>query len=190
MTGKLLGASLIAAAALWVFTAQLRTRNRQTQLLQELAAALDTMAAAIRWQRMAMPDILASLKRYPLAGPYFQKIEKQLRQGIPLQEAWHRMFSTLAVGGELLTALELTGDEEKLTAALLYTAGFAHAVHGLKEGLLSPGASLTVALYFYAKEQGEFAVAFAIAAILMLLTLLINLLAALVQKECKRRTSQ
>ena len=122
MTGKLLGASLIAAAALWVFTAQLRTRNRQTQLLQELAAALDTMAAAIRWQRMAMPDILASLKRYPLAGPYFQKIEKQLRQGIPLQEAWHRMFSTLAVGGELLTALELTGDEEKLTAALLYTA--------------------------------------------------------------------
>ena len=122
MTGKLLGASLIAAAALWVFTAQLRTRNRQTQLLQELAAALDTMAAAIRCQRMAMPDILASLKRYPLAGPYFQKIEKQLRQGIPLQEAWHRMFSTLAVGGELLTALELTGDEEKLTAALLYTA--------------------------------------------------------------------
>ena len=122
MTGKLLGASLIAAAALWVFTAQLRTRNRQTQLLQELAAALDTMAAAIRWQRMAMPDILASLKRYPLAGPYFQKIEKQLRQGIPLQEAWHRMFSTLAIGGELLTALELTGDEEKLTAALLYTA--------------------------------------------------------------------
>ena len=122
MTGKLLGAALIAAAALWVFTAQLRTRNRQTQLLQELAAALDTMAAAISWQRMAMPDILASLKRYPLAGPYFQKIEKQLRQGIPLQEAWHRMFSTLAVGGELLTALELTGDEEKLTAALLYTA--------------------------------------------------------------------
>ena len=122
MTSKLLGASLIAAAALWVFTAQLRTRKQQTQLLQELAAALDIMAAAIRWQRMAMPDILASLKRYPLAGPYFQKIEKQLRQGIPLQEAWHRMFSTLAVGGELLTALELTGDEEKLTAALLYTA--------------------------------------------------------------------
>ena len=122
MTGKLLGAALIAAAALWAFTAQLRTRKRQTQLLQELAAALDTMAAAIRWQRMAMPDILVSMERYPLAGPYFQKIEKQLRQGIPLQEAWHCMFSTLAVCGELLTALELTGDEEKLTAALLYTA--------------------------------------------------------------------
>lgn len=123
MTGKLLGAALIAAAALWVFTAQLRTRNRQTQLLRNWLQRWIPWRLAIRWQRMAMPDILASLKRYPLAGPYFQKIEKQLRQGIPLQEAWHRMFSTLAVGGELLTALELTGDEEKLTAALLYTAG-------------------------------------------------------------------
>ena len=76
------------------------------------------------------------------------------------------------------------------TAALLYTAGFAHALHGLKEGLLSPGASLTVALYVYAKEQGEFEVAFAIAAILMLLTLLINMLAVLVQKGFKRSKNQ
>ena len=116
MTGKLLGAAFIAASALWVFTAQLRTRKRQTQLLQE------AMAAAIRWKRMAMPDILASLERYPLAWPYFQKIEKQLQQGIPLEKAWYHLFSTLPVGSELLTALELTGDEDKLTAALLYTA--------------------------------------------------------------------
>lgn len=64
------------------------------------------------------------------------------------------------------------------SAALLFTAGFAHALHGLFDGLGSAGASLTVALYVYAKEQGEFGVAFAIAAILMLLTLLMNLLAA------------
>ena len=44
----------------------------------------------------------------------------------------------------------------------------------------SAGATLTVALYVYAKEQGEFGVAFAIAAILMVLTLLINLAADLV----------
>ena len=60
--------------------------------------------------------------RRPLAWPYFQKIEKQLQQGIPLEKAWYHLFSTLPVGSELLTALELTGDEEKLTAALLYTA--------------------------------------------------------------------
>lgn len=68
------------------------------------------------------------------------------------------------------------------SAALLFTAGFAHALNGIFEGLTSPGASLTVALYVYAKEQGEFGVAFAIAAILMVLTLLINLSATLVSR--------
>ncbi|MBQ7027665.1 MAG: phosphate ABC transporter permease PstA [Ruminococcus sp.] len=68
------------------------------------------------------------------------------------------------------------------SAALLFTAGFAHALNGIFEGLTSPGASLTVALYVYAKEQGEFGVAFAIAAILMILTLLINLSATLVSR--------
>jgi phosphate transport system permease protein len=73
------------------------------------------------------------------------------------------------------------------SAALLFTAGFAHALNGFFEGLGSAGATLTVALYVYAKEEGEFGVAFAIAAILMLLTLLINLLASLVGRYFKKR---
>ena len=68
------------------------------------------------------------------------------------------------------------------SAALLFTAGFAHALNGIVEGLSSPGATLTVALYVYAKEEGEFGIAFAIAAILMVLTMLINLSAALVSR--------
>ena len=68
------------------------------------------------------------------------------------------------------------------SAALLFTAGFAHAVNGMIEGLSSPGATLTVALYVYAKEQGEFGAAFAIAAILMILTVLINMAATMVGK--------
>lgn len=75
------------------------------------------------------------------------------------------------------------------SAALLFTAGVAHALNGFFQGLSSSGASLTVALYFYAKEQGEFGVAFAIAAILMVLTLLINLLATLVGRYFKKRRS-
>ena len=66
------------------------------------------------------------------------------------------------------------------SAALLFTAGFAHVINGIFDGLTSAGSTLTVALYIYAKEQGEFGVAFAIAALLMLLTLLINLAATLV----------
>lgn len=75
------------------------------------------------------------------------------------------------------------------SAALLFTAGVAHVVNGLFEGLASSGASLTVALYVYAKERGKFDVAFAIAAILMILALIINLSAALVGKYFKKRRS-
>ena len=73
------------------------------------------------------------------------------------------------------------------SAALLFTAGFAHALNGIFTGLASPGATLTVALYVYAKEEGKFGVAFAIAAILMILTLLINLSATLVGKYFAKR---
>ena len=75
------------------------------------------------------------------------------------------------------------------TAALLYTAGFAHNLYNLKDGLENAGATLSVALYVYAKEQGEFDVAFAIAAILMVLALIIDLSAALVGKYFQRRRS-
>ncbi len=76
------------------------------------------------------------------------------------------------------------------TAALLYTAGFAHTLYGgLRETLESSGATLSVALYVYAKEQGEFEVAFAIAAILMVLALLINLAATLAGRYFKKRRS-
>lgn len=73
------------------------------------------------------------------------------------------------------------------SAALLFTAGLAHTLHGFFSGLGSSGATLTVALYVYAKERGEFEVAFAIAAILMLLTLIINLSADLVARYFRRK---
>lgn len=75
------------------------------------------------------------------------------------------------------------------SAALLFTAGIAHTLNGIAKGLISSGATLTVSLYFYAKEQGEFGVAFATAAILMILTIIINLSATLVGKYFKKRRS-
>lgn len=76
------------------------------------------------------------------------------------------------------------------TAALLYTAGFAHTLYNsLHATLEGSSATLSVALYVYAKEQGEFDVAFAIAAILMALALLINLAAMLTGRYFKKRRS-
>lgn len=73
------------------------------------------------------------------------------------------------------------------SAALLFTAGVAHNINGFLNALTAPGSTLTIALYFYAKEDGEFGVAFAIASILMVLAFLINLSATLVTKYFQRR---
>lgn len=89
------------------------------------------------------------------------------------------------ITGAILSVGRILGE----SAALLYTAGFAHAVNGIAGGLKSPGATLTVALYVYAKDNGEFQVAFGIAAILMILALVINFGASAVQKYFDKRRS-
>lgn len=76
------------------------------------------------------------------------------------------------------------------SAALLFTAGFAHSVNGFIDGLYSPGATLTVGLYVYTKEQGEFGVAFAIGAILMVLMIIVNFMAGLVNKHFEKRRNK
>lgn len=87
------------------------------------------------------------------------------------------------VTGCILSVGRIIGE----SAALLFTAGFAHTLNGFFDGLRNSGATLTVSLYVYAKEQGEFGVAFAIAAILIAMTMLINLSASLVSRCFKKR---
>ena len=88
------------------------------------------------------------------------------------------------ITGCILSVGRIVGE----SAALLCTAGFAPALGGFIESLSSSGATLTVALYVYATEDGNFEVAFAIAAILMILTLLINLSATLIGKYFERKS--
>lgn len=89
------------------------------------------------------------------------------------------------VTGCILSVGRILGE----SAALLFTAGFAHSLNGFFEGLSSAGATLTVALYVYAKEDGEFGVAFGIAAILMVLAFGINLAASSVTKYFQKKNA-
>lgn len=86
------------------------------------------------------------------------------------------------VTGCILSVGRIVGE----SAALLYTAGFGLVLSGFVKALHTSSATLTVALYVYANERGETAVAFSIASILMLLTLLINLSAALLGRKLKK----
>lgn len=86
------------------------------------------------------------------------------------------------VTGCILAVGRIVGE----SAALLFTAGFGLRLQGFLDSLRTSSATLTVALYVYASEQGKIDVAFAIAVILMLLTLLINIAAGLAGKKRKR----
>lgn len=88
------------------------------------------------------------------------------------------------VTGCILSIGRISGE----SAALLFTAGMANEVMGLLDAVRPghAGSTLTVALYMYAKERGEFNIAFAIAVILLILTFVINLSAKLAAKFLKK----
>lgn len=103
---------------------------------------------------------------------------------------WHVIRTVVlpnCVDGVVTGCILCTGRILGESAALLFTAGFAHELNDFFTGMGSSGSTLTVALYLYAKDRGEFEVAFAIAAILMILTVLMNLAATWVGKYFQRR---
>lgn len=88
------------------------------------------------------------------------------------------------VTGCILSIGRIVGE----SAALLFTAGSATIIAGnLIEAYSRGGGTLSVALYIYAGERAEFGVAFAIAAILLILVFILNCAAKLAQKalSCK-----
>ncbi len=104
---------------------------------------------------------------------------------------WHMIKTAVlpsAIDGIVTGCILSIGRIVGESAALLFTAGMANE-------LISPlfaalpgkaGSTLTVALYMYAKERGDFNTAFAIAAILLALTFIINLAAKSAAKNLKK----
>ena len=102
---------------------------------------------------------------------------------------WHMIRTVVlpnAVDGIVTGCILSVGRIVGESAALLFTAGFGTVLYSFGEALNNSSATLTVALYLYANERGRTDIAFAIAAILMILTLVINLSASLVGKKLKK----
>ena len=143
------------------------------------------LAGGLTLVMMILPTILRttqeSLKTVPQA----------YRDGaLALGAGKWRMVRTVvlpnAVDGIITGCILAVGRIVGESAALLFTAGFGLRLQGFLDSLRTSSATLTVALYVYASEQGKIDVAFAIAVILMLLTLLINIAAGLAGKKRKR----
>ena len=102
---------------------------------------------------------------------------------------WHMVRTVVlpnAVDGIVTGCILAVGRIVGESAALLFTAGFGLILNDFVTALQSSSATLTVALYVYANERGETGVAFAIAAILMILTFLINMTANFAGRKLKK----
>lgn len=88
------------------------------------------------------------------------------------------------VTGCILSIGRIVGE----SAALLFTAGMANEILGLFDAVTpnNAGSTLTVSLYMYAKERGDFDTAFAIAAVLLIITLVLNLSAKFAAKKLRK----
>ena len=105
---------------------------------------------------------------------------------------WHMIRTVVlpsSVDGIVTGCILAVGRIVGESAILMYTVSMSTAMQDFStvaNFMKSSGATLTVALYVYAKERADFTVAFSIATILLVLTVLINLAASLAGKKLKR----
>ncbi len=104
---------------------------------------------------------------------------------------WHMIRTVVlpsSVDGIVTGCILAVGRVIGESAVLMYTAGMSMAMQDFSIDRLSgaSGATLTVALYHYAKENADFSTAFSIATVLLILTVIINFSAGFLGKKLKR----
>lgn len=155
--------------------------------VQALNIGTSILAGALTLAVMTLPIIIRTTQEALKTVPDSYR-EGALALG---SGRWHMVRTVVLpcamdgiVTGIILSIGRIVGE----SAALLYTAGLANVIlnplQSIKPG--NAGATLTVSLYIYAKERGEFGVAFAIAVILLLITFTINIAAKLLAHKLKR----
>lgn len=153
--------------------------------VQLLGFGAGVLAGGLTLVVMILPTIIRTTQES------LKTVPQSYREGaLGLGAGKWRMVRTVvlpnAVDGIVTGCILAVGRIVGESAALLFTAGFGTVLYHFGEALHNSSATLTVALYLYANERGETDIAFAIAAILMVLTLIINLSANLIGKKLKK----
>ncbi len=146
------------------------------------------LAGSLTLSVMTLPTVLRTTQESLKAAP------RSYREGaLGLGAGKWLMIRTLIlpasvdgiVTGCILAAGRVVGE----TAVLMYTAGLSMVMQdfsSLQSALDASGATLSTALYVYAKERADFGAAFAVATVLLFLTAAINFLAAAVGRRARR----
>ena len=146
------------------------------------------LAGSLTLVIMTLPTVIRTTQES------LRTVPRSYREGaLGLGSGKWRMIRTVvlpsSVDGIVTGCILAVGRVVGESAVLMYTAGLSTAMQDFStiQGLLrASGATLTVALYVYAKERADFAIAFTIATLLLILTGLINLAAHLAGRLLRR----
>ena len=144
------------------------------------------LAGALTLVLMVLPTIISNTRESLLTVPRSYR-EGALALG---SGKWHMIRTVVlpsALDGIITGCILSVGRITSESAALLFTAGFGLKMIGFVQALQSSSATLTVALYVYASERGAYDIAFAIAIVLMALTLALNLIASKTAKKIQEK---
>ena len=144
------------------------------------------LAGALTLVLMVLPTIISNTRERLLTVPRSYR-EGALALG---SGKWHMIRTVVlpsALDGIITGCILSVGRITSESAALLFTAGFGLKMIGFVQALQSSSATLTVALYIYASERGAYDIAFAIAVVLMALTLALNLIASKAAKKIQEK---
>lgn len=144
------------------------------------------LAGALTLVLMVLPTIISNTRESLLTVPRSYR-EGALALG---SGKWHMIRTVVlpsALDGIITGCILSVGRITSESAALLFTAGFGLKIIGFVQALQSSSATLTVALYIYASERGAYDIAFAIAIVLMALTLALNLIASKAAKKIQEK---
>ena len=144
------------------------------------------LAGALTLVLMVLPTIISNTRESLLTVPRSYR-EGALALG---SGKWHMIRTVVlpsALDGIITGCIVSVGRITSESAALLFTAGFGLKMIGFVQALQSSSATLTVALYIYASERGAYDIAFAIAIVLMALTLALNLIASHTAKKIQEK---
>ena len=144
------------------------------------------LAGALTLVLMVLPTIISNTRESLLTVPRSYR-EGALALG---SGKWHMIRTVVlpsALDGIITGCILSVGRITSESAAILFTAGFGLKMIGFVQALQSSSATLTVALYIYASERGAYDIAFAIAIVLMALTLALNLIASKTAKKIQEK---
>lgn len=145
------------------------------------------VSASLTLAIMVLPTVMRTTQES------LKTVPRSYREGaLGLGAGKWRMIRTVVlpsgIGGILTGCILSIGRVIGESAVLLYTAGLSTSMQNFSPANITraSGATLSSALYIYAKERSDLDTAFAIAVLLLILTIAINLAAGYAGKRLKR----